>query len=51
MSVLLQTGNFIVESLGAFVETSGFGAFFADGGWKFAVMIVLACFLLYLAIK
>ena len=51
MSVLLQTGNFIVESLGAFVETSGFGAFFADGGWKFAVMIALACFLLYLAIK
>ena len=51
MSVLLQTGNFIVESLGTFVETSGFGAFFAEGGWKFAVMIALACFLLYLAIK
>ena len=51
MSALLQTGNFIVESLGTFVETSGFGAFFAEGGWKFAVMIALACFLLYLAIK
>ncbi|MBR5885361.1 MAG: sodium ion-translocating decarboxylase subunit beta [Alistipes sp.] len=51
MSALLQTGNFIVESLGTFVETSGFGAFFAEGGWKYAVMIALACFLLYLAIK
>ena len=51
MSTLLQTGNFIIESLGSFVETSGFGAFFAEGGWKFAVMIALACFLLYLAIK
>ena len=51
MSALLQTGNFIVESLGTFIETSGFGAFFAEGGWKYAVMIALACFLLYLAIK
>ena len=51
MGALLQTGNFIVESLGTFIETSGFGAFFAEGGWKYAVMIALACFLLYLAIK
>ena len=50
MISLLQS-DFILESIGKFVETSGFGAFFAPGGWKFAVMIALACFLLYLAIK
>ena len=50
MTALLES-NFILESLVKFVETSGFGAFFAEGGWKYAVMIVLACFLLYLAIK
>ena len=51
MSTLLQTGNFIVESLGTFVETSGFMAFFVGDGWKFLVMLGIACFLLYLAIK
>ena len=50
MISLLQS-DFLLESVGKFVETSGFGAFFAPGGWKFAVMIALACFLLYLAIK
>jgi len=50
MISLLQS-NFILESLADFTTTSGFGAFFAPGGWKFAVMIALACFLLYLAIK
>ncbi len=50
MTALLES-SFILESLAKFVETSGFGAFFAEGGWKFAVMIALACFLLYLAIK
>ena len=50
MISLLQS-DFILESIGKFVETSGFGAFFAPGGWKFAAMIALACFLLYLAIK
>ncbi|MBQ5752842.1 MAG: sodium ion-translocating decarboxylase subunit beta [Alistipes sp.] len=47
----LFSDNFIIESLGKFVETSGFMAFFAGEGWKFIVMIALACFLLYLAIK
>ncbi len=51
MVTLLQAENFILDSLSKFVETSGFGAFFADSGWKFAAMIALACFLLYLAIK
>ena len=50
MTALLDS-NFILESLVKFVETSGFGAFFAEGGWKYAAMIALACFLLYLAIK
>ena len=50
MISLLQS-NFILESLADFATTSGFGAFFAPGGWKFAVMIGIACFLLYLAIK
>ena len=50
MISLLQS-NFILESLSDFATTSGIGAFFAPGGWKFAVMIALACFLLYLAIK
>ena len=45
----LFSDNFIIESLGKFVETSGFMAFFAGEGWKFIVMIALACFLLYLA--
>ena len=50
MISLLQS-DFLLESVGKFVETSGFGAFFAEGGWKYAAMIALACFLLYLAIK
>ena len=50
MISLLQS-DFLLDSVMKFVETSGFGAFFAEGGWKFAVMIALACFLLYLAIK
>ncbi len=29
---------------------SGFAAFFLDGGWKFAIMIALACGMLYLGI-
>lgn len=51
MSTLLQTGNFIIESLGTFVETSGFMAFFVGDGWKSLAMLGIACFLLYLAIK
>ncbi|MBQ9138080.1 MAG: sodium ion-translocating decarboxylase subunit beta [Alistipes sp.] len=51
MTALLQSGNFILDSLVKFVEMSGFMAFFADGGWKFIVMLAIACLLLYLAIK
>jgi len=49
--ISLLESNFILESLVKFVETSGFGAFFVDGGWKYVVMLAVACFLLYLAIK
>ena len=50
MITLLQS-NFILDSLNDFVSQSGIGLFFAPGGWKMAVMICLACFLLWLAIK
>uniref|UniRef100_UPI00405601A1 sodium ion-translocating decarboxylase subunit beta n=1 Tax=Alistipes sp. TaxID=1872444 RepID=UPI00405601A1 len=50
MISLLQS-DFLLDSVMKFVETSGFGAFFAPGGWKFLAMIAIACFLLYLAIK
>ena len=51
MISFLQSNNAILDQVVEFVETSGIGLFFADGGWKMAVMIALACFLLYLAIK
>lgn len=47
----LLSANFVVESLEKFVETSGFMAFFADGGYKYIIMIAVAMLLLYLAIK
>ena len=50
MITLLQS-SFILDSLNDFVSQSGIGLFFAPGGWKMAVMIGLACFLLWLAIK
>ena len=40
------------ETMSKFVNSMGFVQFFvAEGGWKFLVMIAVACFLLYLAIK
>ena len=51
MISLLQSDNATLDKVLDFVHTSGFGMFFAEGGWKYAVMIALACFLLYLAIK
>ena len=49
--ISLLESNFILDKLNDFVHQSGFGLFFEGDGWKMAVMIVLACFLLYLAIK
>ena len=39
------------EGVSKFVEEMGFVAFFLGEGWKNAVMLVIGCFLLYLAIK
>ncbi len=50
MISLLQS-NFILDTLNDFVHQSGFGLFFVGDGWKMAVMIGIACFLLWLAIK
>ena len=49
--ISLLESNFILDSLKDFVQQSGFGLFFVGTGWKMAVMICLACFLLWLAIK
>lgn len=44
--------SFLGESISNFLETSGIYMMFAEaGGWKCLVMIALACFLLWLAIK
>lgn len=41
----------VIEALKAFVEGTGFYTFFTQpGAWKYIVMILVACFLLYLAI-
>ena len=42
--------NAIIETLVGILNASGFAAFLEPGGWKFAVMIAIACGLLYLAI-
>ena len=40
----------ILDTLKELATTSGFAGFFADGGWKYLIMIVIACVLLYLGI-
>ena len=40
----------ILQTLSKLVNESGFAGFFAAGGWKYLVMIVIACVLLYLGI-
>lgn len=42
--------NSILETVGSILEDSGFAALFIGDGWKYAVMIAIACGLLYLAI-
>ena len=41
----------IIEVLKGFAVDSGVAQFFADGGWKNLVMIGIASFLIYLAIR
>ena len=40
----------ILQTLSKLVNESGFAGFFMDGGWKYLVMIAVACVLLYLGI-
>lgn len=40
----------IIKVFSGLFSESGILGFFADGGWKYAVMIIIACVLLYLAI-
>ncbi len=40
----------LLDTLVGIMQASGFAAFFESGGWKYAVMIAIACGLLYLAI-
>ncbi|MDE7170776.1 MAG: sodium ion-translocating decarboxylase subunit beta [Oscillospiraceae bacterium] len=40
----------ILETLSKLVNESGFAGFFLDGGWKYLIMIAVACVLLYLGI-
>ena len=48
----MMAGDFNMQSaLGKFWSEMGFTSFFVGEGWKSAVMILIACFLLYLAIK
>ena len=50
LSLSAQTFD-LGEAMSKFVSDMGFAAFFMGEGWKNAVMILIACFLLYLAIK
>ena len=40
-----------IDIIWGFLNSTGIALFFAEGGWKYLVMIVLACILLFLAIK
>jgi len=41
----------VLDTLGGLVRDSGFAGFFAAGGWKNLIMIIVAFVLLYLGIK
>ena len=50
-SALTSSSNFVLESLETFVESTGIAGLLANMGWGSLVMICVAFFLLYLAIK
>ncbi len=39
------------EDIGKFFENSGIVQFFSDGGWKNIIMLIVACVLIFLAVK
>ena len=41
----------IIDIFIGFIKSTGIAMFFADGGWKNLIMIIVACVLLFLAIK
>ena len=41
----------IIDIFIEFIKSTGAAMFFADGGWKNLIMIIVACILLFLAIK
>lgn len=44
-------GNFdVAETMTKFFDTMGFTQIFTGDGWKYLVMLVLSCFLIYLAV-
>ena len=52
MHMMAANGGFSLDTaMEKFVSEMGFTSFFVGEGWKNAVMILIACFLLYLAIK
>ena len=52
MPMMAANGGFSLDTaMEKFVSEMGFTSFFVGEGWKNAVMILIACFLLYLAIK
>lgn len=52
MPMMAANGGFSLDTaMEKFVSDMGFTSFFVGEGWKNAVMILIACFLLYLAIK
>ena len=50
-NALTSSSNFVLESLETFAESTGVAGLFANMGWGSLIMICVAFFLLYLAIK
>ena len=50
-NALTSSSNFVLESLETFAESTGVAGLIANMGWGSLIMICVAFFLLYLAIK
>ena len=50
-NLLTASSDFVSESLLRFVESTGIVGFFSQMGWGSVVMLGVACFLMYLAIR